>query len=244
MERYIMKKIETEHYIFTYQEKGEAEKDIKKIASEQENCFQLICSELKVKMENKIHYFFLDSPKEVGKLYGDNEPCNGFADENDNIYAVYNKDIKCIGPHEDVHIISARIGWPKSNFLIEGLAMYFDKQWWGIDNDFWTKFYKGEIEISISSLLQNEKFNSVDCSLSYPVAGSFTKFLIQSYGIDLYLQLYKSQDDDYLKTFKCLYGKTIDTIENEYWNYIKSINLSENDKNILRNKLKENSVIF
>lgn len=239
-----MKKFETDHYIFTYQEKSEAEKDIKEIISEQEKSFQSICSELRVKMENKIHYFFLDSPKEVGRLYGDNEPCNGFADANDNIYAVYNKDIKCIGPHEDTHIISARIGWPKSDFLIEGLAMYFDKQWWGIDNDLWTKFYKEEVEISISNLLENVKFNALDCSLSYPIGGSFTKFLIHSYGMDSYLHLYKSQGDDYQKIFEYIYEKSIDEIENEYWNYIKSIDLSRNDKTILMKKLKENGVIL
>jgi len=239
-----MKNYETEHYIFTYQEKSEAEKDIINIASEQEKSFQSICLELKVKMERKIHYFFFDSPEEVGKLFGDNKPCNGFADVNDDIYAVYNKDIKCIGPHEDTHIISARIGWPKSDFLIEGLAMYFDKQWWGIDNDLWTKFYKEEIDISISNLLKNKKFDEVDCSLSYPIGGSFTKFLIHSYGIDLYLQLYKSQDDDYRKIFEYIYEKSIDEIENEYWNSIKNIKLSENDKTILMNKLKENDISF
>ena len=78
--------------------------------------------------------------------------------------------------------------------------------------------------------------------MPHPIRGSFTKFLIQSYGIDLYLQLYKSQSDDYQKTFEYIYRKSINKIQNKYWNSIINIKLLENDKNVLIKKFKENKI--
>ena len=182
----------TEHYIFTYKEMSLAEKDIKLIAKEQEKCFERICSVLKVNFWGKIHYYLLDSPEEVGKLYGDNEPINGFAVWGENkIYAVYNNDIKCIGPHEDTHLISFVINAPKSDFIVEGLAMYFDEKWWDVDNDAWASYYKNvNHEFSICELLDNQQFDKYGCEITYPIAGAFTKFLIDKYGIEKYLLLW------------------------------------------------------
>lgn len=104
-----MKCIESENYIFHYGADTKAEQDIGKIVAYQESCFQYICSVLQVKPGFKLEYFLCDSPEEVGRVYGDNEPCNGFAAPPNKIYAVYNEDVQCIGFHEDAHLISFTI---------------------------------------------------------------------------------------------------------------------------------------
>ena len=75
----------------------------------------------------QINYYLLETPKLVGKMYGDNVPCNGFANPPNETYAVYNEKVKYIGYYEDAHIISYILNKPQSVFLREGLAMYFDK---------------------------------------------------------------------------------------------------------------------
>ncbi|MGM9587016.1 MAG: hypothetical protein ACI3VA_05970, partial [Candidatus Limivicinus sp.] len=107
-----MKQFESEHYIFHFTEESKAEADITEIASCQEACFRNICSVLKVSPSFKIDYFLCQSPQEVGKLYGDNEPCNGFAVMPNRIYAVYNEKLRCIGFHEDAHILSYTLNRP------------------------------------------------------------------------------------------------------------------------------------
>ena len=109
-----MKIFETEHYIFNYGENSCAEKDIEKIADMQEKCLECICNTLKTTPSFKIRYYLCDSPEEVGRAYGDNETCNGFADIPDKIYAVYNENVKCIGFHEDAHVVSYTINRPNS----------------------------------------------------------------------------------------------------------------------------------
>ena len=101
----------------------------------------------------------LDTPDLVGEIYGDNEPCNGFASPPDSIYAVYNEEVKCIGPHEDAHLISYTINRPKSMFIREGLAMFFDKFWWGKTNEDWVKsFLHDNRYIDINQLLLDNIF--------------------------------------------------------------------------------------
>lgn len=105
-------KIESDNYIINYHAGSIAEKDIEKIIELQETCYDFICKTLTIKMDIKIKYYLCESAKEVGELYGDDEPCNGFAKEPNEIYAVYNDEVKCIGFHEDAHIISYNISTP------------------------------------------------------------------------------------------------------------------------------------
>lgn len=235
-----MKTYITKHYIFNYEVSSLAEKDIERIAKEQERCFEKICETLKVNYQDKIQYYFLATPEEVGKLYGIDEPINGFAACGENkIYAVYNENIKCIGPHEDTHIISFIINMPKSSFIVEGLAMYFDEKWWGIDNEIWSAYYKEEnTELSIEKLFDNDHFESLNCEITYPLAGAFTKYLIDKFGITKYIDLYKVKDDIKNNDFKRIFNYEIYELETMFWKMISKINY---DKKIVELILKNHS---
>ena len=136
-----MQTFESEHYIFHYGANTAAARDIRKIAALQEGCFSHICAVLGLTPDFRIEYFLCDSPEEVGRIYGDADPCNGFASPPDRIYAVYNETVQCVGFHEDAHIISYMLNRPDCPAVREGLAMYFDRRWWGIENLDWTGYY-------------------------------------------------------------------------------------------------------
>ena len=216
----------TKHYVFTYKEDSLAAKDIKKIAKIQEECLTKISNTLKVSFTEKIKYYLLESAKEIGKLYGINEPINGFAVWGENkIYALYNDKIKCIGPHEDTHLISFVINTPKSNFIVEGLAMYFDEKWWGLDNDVWASYYKANNkDLSISNLLSNEEFDSLNCEITYPIAGSFVKYLINRFGVDKFIQLYQITEVPDSNDFKKIFHYTIQEMESLFYQEISKVN--------------------
>lgn len=190
-----MKQFESEHYIFNYGANTKAEQDIAEIATYQEACFLYICNVLGVTPAFKIEYFLCDSPEEVGRIYGDNDPCNGFAAPPNRIYAVYNEQVQCIGFHEDAHIISFTINRPKCPAITEGLAMYFDRKWWGIQNLDWTGHYlETGRYLPIDKLLDRKSFFAEDCSITYPIMGAFTDWLITTYGKERYLRFYNQQD--------------------------------------------------
>ncbi len=214
-----MKCFESEHYLFHYGAGTKAERDITEIATYQENCFRYICSVLGTTPEFKIKYFLCDSPEEVGRIYGDNDPCNGFAAPPDKIYAVYNEDVQCIGFHEDAHIISYLINRPDPPAIREGLAMYFDYKWWGITNLDWTGYYiKAGRYVSVDQLLKREVFFQQCDYIAYPIMGAFTQWLIATYGIGKYLHMYQQQDTAQAMTK--VYGQTPEELNRAFMDYV------------------------
>lgn len=214
----------SKNYEFYYCKDSLAENDIDKIISIQENCYTKICSTLKISPNLKIKYYLTSTPEEVGEIYGDNEPCNGFASPPDKIYAVYSEKIKCIGPHEDSHILSYTINRPKSAFIREGLAMHFDKVWWEIENEKWVKsFIDDNKYISVSQLILNNVFFQYPDRITYPIAGAFTSYLIDEFGIDVYLELYKNKLEYSKKFIEKILNLSIDKLESNFINNIKQL---------------------
>lgn len=212
-----MNKTSSENYDFYYFNESIAERDINDIIKLQEGCFTDICEKLNIAPEIRIQYYLVNSPELVGEIYGDNEPCNGFAQEPNKIYAVYNDEIRCVGYHEDAHILSYTINKPKSNFLREGLAMYFDKVWWDKTNEDWVKSFLRENEyINIYKLFQNDVFLSYSDAITYPIAGAFTKYLIDTYGIEKYILLYKYKGENFSKKINEIYLKELEKIEEDF----------------------------
>ena len=212
---------ESKHYTFHYTPGSVAERDIREICTCQETCFVKITGALHVSFPMKIHYWLCDSPEDVGRFYGDDEPCNGFARYPDTVYAVYNEDIKCIGAHEDAHLIARIIALPESRFLKEGLAMYFDETWWGEANERWVKRYQEENQLpEIKELFADSCFSRIDCSITYPIAGAFTKFLIARYGQPKYIEIYKSSGCEWEEAFNRCLGKGIEEVAQEFLSQI------------------------
>ncbi|MDY5997885.1 MAG: hypothetical protein SPJ09_05020 [Erysipelotrichaceae bacterium] len=221
-----MEQYETRHYIFNYNKNSKAGKDVIEIAKYQESCLKYICSVLRIYPDFKIEYYLCDTPEEVGHIYGDDEPCNGFTDLPNKIYAVYNDEVQCIGFHEDAHVISYLINRPNSCAIREGLAMYFDRKWWGIQNLDWTGYFiKTNKFIQINQLLNDDIFFNHDCSITYPIMGAFTDWLISTYGIERYLEFYKQED--IINALKEIYNKTPLDMNQSFVDYVNLFKIDE-----------------
>ena len=221
-----MKQYQSEHYIFNYGEGTKAEQDIAEIAACQEACFRYICGVLGVTPDFKIEYFLCDSPEEVGRIYGDNDPCNGFASLPDKIYAVYNEQVQCIGFHEDAHLISFLVNRPKCPAITEGLAMYFDRKWWGIQNLDWTGHYLNTGRyVPVDKMLDRAFFFEHDCTITYPIMGAFTDWLISTFGAEKYMQMYRQQNMS--DAMVQVYHRTPAELNQAFMDYVRLFRIDE-----------------
>lgn len=239
--------ITTTHYVFRYPKNSVAEKEINEIAALQEGCYSFISRCLHTDANGKIHYHFFDTPEEVGRQYAithdnnDDEPCNGFAlpemrskDGVNHIFAVYNNEVKCVGFHEDAHIISYTLGRPASQFIREGLAMFFDRYWWGIDNYSWTRWYVEQRKNpSVTELLENGRFNEYSDVLTYPIAGAFTGYLIERFGTEKYVEFYRCSAVQGMQAFEQILCAPASLLEKDFIKYIKMFNLREEIRKLL-----------
>lgn len=216
----------TDHYVFHFQPGSLAEKEIEHIAASQERAFARICHVLNLCYPERINYYFSDSPLEIGQIFwGEGASCNGCAVCGANkIYAVYTENLKCIGAHEDTHLISYLIGAPQSDFLSEGLAMFFHELWWGIPNEVWTSFYISYYpDLSVKKLLDNDFFVEYGCTIAYPVSGAFTKYLIDVYGMNRYIELYKYDGNEYDDQIQAIYGCPLSELEKGFWDNLRNV---------------------
>jgi len=214
-------KYTSEHYNFNFAKDSLAETDIEIIKNIQEKCYKEITSFLDVNPTFKINYFLLETPELVGKIYGDNDPCNGFANPPDEIYAVYNDKVKCIGYHEDAHLISYILNKPHSIFLREGLAMYFDKVWWNKSNDEWVRiFLKSDRYLNINNLIQNDFFLNHSDEVTYPISGAFVKYLINRYGKERFISVYSYKGYNLLGEIEKIFKTELDQIEKDFLDFL------------------------
>lgn len=239
----LWKEQETEHYVFHYKSGSLAEKEIQEVSELQERCFQEITGELGFAPENKVVYWLCDSKKELMHMSGFEYETNGVTlldQDNPTIYAVYNEEVKYVGYHEDAHVIAAEYAYPKSIALIEGLAMYFDKEWWGIPNELCTRVYlEDKTYQRLRYMIRDDEFfYRVDDRICYPVMGAFTAFLIHEYGMDKYKEVYQ-ECDEWGKAFQRIYGKSLHDLEIEFREMILAMDYSIEQLESARKELYE-----
>jgi hypothetical protein len=234
-----MEIIESDNYVFRYNKDSIAEKDIESIIETQEFCYEFICKYLEVRMKDKIHYYLCESPEQVGQIYGDNEPCNAFASKPNKVYAVYNEDIKCIGFHEDAHIISYNtLGIPNIAFLRDGLAMFFDKGYLGIENYSWVRYFiSNNRYISLNELIVNENFYKVSHCITYTIAGAFVDYLICIFGVDKFKEFYSNVHDNFEECFKETFKVLLKDFEENFKNYINILSSNKEIEKLIEKEL-------
>ncbi len=232
----------TKHYIFHCVNNKTAERDIEAIAKRQEQAYADITQTLNVKYESLINYYLVNTPEEVAEMAGYQYPVNGLACIlTKSVYAVYTDEIKCIGPHEDAHLISEEFGISYSDFLSEGLAMHFDKCWWNVKNEFLCKFFIDENNfIDPIKLLNNQEFYNYDCSITYPIAGAFTSYLIKNSGIENYKKIYTLENVNKINTQSAIY-KELRLITNKFIDEIKNTVIHDAEKESIKNVYNANA---
>jgi Tetratricopeptide repeat len=141
-------------------------------------------------------------------------------------YEDYNNTLR----HEIAHCFTAefgtgplRLAYLFNPALIEGAATaaapFYD------DNsiDYLASLaYQNNFTVKMKSLFSYLNFFKNVSSLSYIYAGSFSKYLINNYGIDKYKQLYATGD------FQKTYDNKVDTLSKHYFAYLKSLDFANN----------------
>jgi len=61
--------------------------------------------------------------------------------------------------------------------------------------------------------------------ITYPIAGAFIKYLIDQYGTDLFISIYKYKGDNLLRKIESSYASKIDIIEKEFLKSLYNNNL-------------------
>ncbi len=223
LSNYLNKKVVTKHFEINFMGKIN-NRNIYKIVMYHEFYYSRLSKYFKVKLNKKIESFVFDDNSQKGKLFGsaNADVAKPWLSQIYTTKDSYSKTLE----HEIAHIFSASFG--KTIFkiadglnpsLIEGVAVaaspYYDD--YNIDYMASLAFVNG-FKINIINLFNGASFFGQASSLSYIYAGSFSKYLIDNYGVSKFKLFYKNTD------FSKIYNSQLKDVTKKYYNYLKSFN--------------------
>jgi hypothetical protein len=228
-------RIETAHFVIHYARTPEIEKDIRLIAEDHELRYAEVVAQLGVAPPGKLESFYFADRDQKGRWMGarDVEMAKPWRQE---IYLDHRSFPHTSLRHEIAHAVASSFGDPIfgvaarrvlgvpllfSPGLIEGLAVAVD--WPGGDYGRLTPheavraLQEMGLRPSIRALL-SLGFLAQSSQRSYQTAGSFVRFLLDTYGAPALRRLYHSGGD-----FQGAYGKSLATLETEWLAMLQTI---------------------
>jgi hypothetical protein len=190
-------------------------------------------AKLGVHLPQKIDYYKYQSRQDMGDHTG-NYNTNGFADPSRfEIHTLWATD-----NHEVVHIYTASVGRP-SDFFNEGIAVAlqtdpaagnFEAVFNGQQvHDACRQYLQaGTLVLPLDRLVQTNDFRAIsDSVLSYREAGSFVRFMMDTYGSERVLDLFRisSRDDNFAtiqQRFVSAIGVSLDTTERAWTTMLRN----------------------
>ncbi|MFN9999354.1 MAG: hypothetical protein ACK52X_07015 [bacterium] len=175
-------------------------------------------------LDFKFAYVFVNSSNSM-KLIANKYEGQGiaFVDSKVVVEQAHSNSNGC-GAHELFHlIIYHHTGvLPKDGFTSEGFAVFSDDKWWGYDLHSVANYILNNKQIRILDVIQDFRRNEI---VSYPISGSFIKFIYEKYGLETVLYCYKYG----IINIEKVIPKKIDELEKEWRNEIRGWDYSKID---------------
>ncbi len=199
-----LEKRTTKHFDIYYFRDSTAEKEIEQIAADKERGLSEICQFLGVTSKVRIQLVLFEDGQR--KHWETGHQGNGWA-FGDTIVEVYNEKTKLDPYHETIHILMRPFGNPPALFN-EGFAVYMSERLGAGSLRYLgggeSKIYERVKELKAKNELWELKelvgFIEIGSMktrppIAYPQAASFVKFLVETYGKERFLELYKTLEN-------------------------------------------------
>jgi hypothetical protein len=221
-------KLSTKNFNIIFPEETDKE-FIKLLGLHHEYYFEQLSSSLNFQPDKKITSYIFKSSEQKRKLFG-----AGAADVAkpwmNQIYIDLNSFDKSL-KHELVHVFFAEVGTTPFKIaqsfnpaMIEGVAVAFEDNYNDNDVHYIAALAKKfEKNVSIKNLFSGFNFFSGLSSIAYIYSGSFIKYLAEKYGSEKINHIYSDIN------FEKYYDKNIEKLEEEYWEFIDSLDYEFNE---------------
>jgi hypothetical protein len=220
-------RLETEHFVILYHKDSYTQEEIGRIGAEHEFRLSQIMRTFALPHHPTITSYIYPSSQVKAQLIG--TATTNIAKPWLNELHITKQSLEPTLKHELVHIVAGRFGLPViraslSTGLVEGLAMAVDWNWGNRTlHQYAAAMRRFGADPDIRSLMSFTGFASSSSSVSYVLAGSFCRYLIDHYGIRSIVQLYRS--GDYVR----VYGRTLDDLTAEWHGYLDRVAVSDSE---------------
>ncbi len=233
-------KFETEHFVIYYSSNVIDEQRIRWVASEHEFRLYQITKVLGTTVSGKISSYIYPSAEVKKRLIGAGGT-NISRPWRREIHINY-ESLDASLKHELVHAASSELGIPVLNVsplsgLTEGLAMAVEWSWGSRTlHEYAAGMKQFNLMRDINSLLSVTGFMSQASSVSYVLCGSFCRFLMDTYGVERFKQVYRYGN------FEKVYGKNLNDLQTEWMSFLSTIPVAPTERTALEFFFKRPSI--
>jgi hypothetical protein len=223
----LSEQVESAHYVYHFAPGDRVDADW------QENYHRWLTEALRTDSPQKLQYFKYRDRAHLRLITG--RDTNGYADTSGNLvfHTIWSAE-----NHENVHaLVLNRMGFPPALFT-EGIAVahsvdlamgWLDPHWRGEAVHSIAARYRRNGQIpSLDQLLESNAFRQRGDEITYPIAGSFVRFMIDSHGLVPLKALfaasrYDAPGADIRQQFFTAYGTSVDTVWAEWLAFLDAM---------------------
>lgn len=222
---------ETEHFRISYSPTTISEEEIRWVAAEHEFRLKQISDVLHVVLKGKLESYIYPSADVKQRLIGAGN--TNIAKPWSGQVHITQQSLDATLKHELVHVLAAPFGLPVikaslSTGLVEGLAMALEWDWGNRTlHQYAAAMKKFGVGPDIAAIMSFTGFASHSSSISYVLAGSFCRFLIDTYGIRAMMSVYRTND------YQKAYGKPLQELIAEWRAFLDAVPVSEQDRDAI-----------
>jgi tetratricopeptide (TPR) repeat protein len=198
-----------------------------RIGALHEYYYEQLSRYFQVRPAERMTVFFYASPEQKEKLIGASQ--TDISKPWMHQSHINAADAEAVLKHEMAHLFAAEFGWSplrisKNSGLIEGAAVAADGVSYedSVHRTAALVFASG-ITVDAVSILDSFGFAASYAGVSYTLAGSFCSFLIESYGIEKFKQLYATG------AYRMVYGRECADLASEWERFVRRMPLTSFD---------------
>ena len=219
--------LKTRHFIIYYQKNTLNAEQLAHLADEHEFCYAQLLEVFSLPHFDRIESYIYPSADAKLRLMGAG---------NTDIAKPWSKQVHVTVQsvyatlrHELTHVIAGRFGAPIIHAslrmgLTEGLPMALEETYGARTvHEYAAAMERLGMAPDIVSLLSPEGFLTQAPSVSYVLAGSFSRYLIDTYGIRPYLTVYGGED------WRSVYDRPVQVLVQEWKNYLRTLDVDATD---------------
>ena len=230
---------ETEHFNIFYEKGSKVEREIEKIARDHEFRYAQLIDYLQTQPTRKVNAYIYTSPEQKKRLIGAGhtlvEDPFGYG-----FHVNYEPFPHPIIKHELVHAlttdwhpffkVSLKLG------LHEGIAVAADWNEGKLTPHQWSKaMWELGVAPEIEQIM-GLGFWAQASSRSYMLAGSFVRYVVDTYGIEAFKRVFPTGN------FRGVYGKSLAELSNEWETFLDTVPLTTEDLTMAEHRLRRGSI--
>jgi tetratricopeptide (TPR) repeat protein len=218
----------TDHFVLHYSPSSFSAEEIRQVAREHEFRLSQVLASFSLPDHSRFESYIYPSPEVKRRLIGAGN--TDIAKPWSGQIHISRQSLEGSLKHEIVHAVAAPFGVPVlrvslSTGLVEGLAMAVDGEWGNRTlHEYAAAMREAGIAPPIDGIMSLWGFASAHSSVSYVLAGSFCRYLIDRYGMRNLLLLYRSLD------YRAVYGRSLGDLALEWESYLDRIPLDDEDQ--------------